>query len=212
MDKKLFNTAIVAVAALAIVGCSEAPKPAAPETKTTAEVKKEPPKPAEPVLAQAAFYAMYKPARQWAADVLPLSLVSGEVTGIKNEGGKAGVWTAVFVSPSRREARTFYYAVADEGEIITRGVSAGGSQPWSGATAKSKAFQSTEFMINSDAAYNTAAAKAEAWLKKHPNEKPAFALGSSSRFPRPVWFILWGNNKSGYAAYVDATTGVLDPK
>ncbi len=195
-----------------MTACSGTPKPSAKEAKAELEAKKEPAKPAGPVAAQTAFYEMYKPARTWASDLLPLSLASGELASMKNEGGKAAMWTAVFVSPSRREARTFYYSVINEGETISKGVTAGGAQPWSGATAKSRPFQTTEFVVNSDAAYNTALAQAGPWLKRHPDKKAALFLGSTSRFPRPVWLVIWGTTKSGYAVYVDATTGIPNPK
>ena len=102
------------VATLVLSACSEAPPPAA---KVETEAKKEPAKAPEAVPAQLAFYEMYKPARTWATDLLALSVTSGEVPNIKNEGGKAGLWTAIFVSPSRKEARSFTYAVADNGDI-----------------------------------------------------------------------------------------------
>ena len=164
MDKQLFITIAAVAAVLALTACSESPKPGATETKAAVETKKEPPKPPEPVAAQTAFYEMYKPARTWATDLLPLSLSSNELASLKNEDGKAAMWTAVFVSPSRREARTFFYSVVSEGQTVTKGVSAGGSQAWSGPTATSRPFQTTEFVINSDAAYKTAYAKAEPWL------------------------------------------------
>ncbi len=212
MDKRLLITAIASAAVLALTACSETPKPAATETKAAAEKKKEPSKPPEPVAAQTAFYEMYKPARAWAADLLPLSLTSGEVASMKNEGGKAALWTAVFVSPGRREARTFYYSVVSEGETISKGVTVAGAQTWSGATPRSRPFQTTEFVVNSDAAYATALAKAAAWVKRHPDKKAALALGSTSRFPRPVWLVMWGTTKSGYAVYIDATTGIANPR
>lgn len=210
MENQTWITAIAA-AFLTLTACSEAPKPAATEKSAAVETKKEPPKPPEPVTGQTAFYEMYKPARTWATDLLPLSLASGEIASLKNEGGKAAMWTAVFVSPSRHEARTFHYAAVDNGEQISKGVSAGGAEPWSGATAKSKPFQTQDFLINSDAAYNTAVEKAGAWLKEHPDMKPAFFLGSSAQFQRPVWLVIWGTTKSGYAAYIDATTGTVNP-
>jgi hypothetical protein len=37
-------------------------------------------------------------------------------------------------------------------------------------------------------------------------------LGNSARFPAPVWYIIWGTPKSGFAAYVNATTGALVTK
>jgi hypothetical protein len=139
---------------------------------------------------------------------MPLTLTAGEVPGIKNEGGKAGTWTAVFVSPSRREARTFVYAVADHGSDIHKGVSAGAAQPWSGPTRVSRPFPVAEFFVNSDDAFQTACQKAGPWLKKHPNEKFSIMLASSARFPAPVWHIMWGTTKSGYLAFVNATTGM----
>jgi hypothetical protein len=151
---------------------------------------------------------MYKPARTWATDLLPLTLAAGEVPGIKNEDGKAGMWTAVFVSPSRREARTFVYAVAAYGSDIHKGVSAGGAQAWSGPTPKSRPFQTTEFVTNSDEAFGTASKAAEAWLAKHPGKKVSITLANAARFPVPVWYIMWGDTKSGYLAFVNATTGL----
>src|ERR1019366_3842524 len=186
--------------------CSEAPPPAA---KVETEAKKEPAKAPEAVPAHRAFYEMYKPARTWATDLLALSVNSGEVPNIKNEGGKAGLWTAVFVSPSRREARSFTYAVVESGDI-PKGVNVGRVLPWGGATKTSKPFTSSEFVVDSDDAYKTAFGKAEGWLKKHPNVQATFRLGNASRFAAPVWYIMWGTTKNGYAALVNATTGAIE--
>ena len=205
-DKRL--KAAAAIFAFIATACSEAPKTS--ETKT--EAKKEASKPPEPVSGKTAFYEMYKPARAWASDFLPLSLASGEVPNMKNEAGKAAMWTAVFVSPSRREARTLSYSVVDQGTTIHKGITVGGAEPWSGPTAKSEPFQTTQFVIDSDVAYETASHKAAAWLKNHPGRSVSFYLGNASRFPAPVWYVLWGNNKSGYAAYVNATTGAIAGK
>jgi hypothetical protein len=212
MDKRLCITATAVAAALALTACSGSPKPGAVETKAEVAKKQEPPKPPEPVAAQTAFYEMYKPARTWATDLLPLSLASNELPSLKNQDGKAAMWTAVFVSPSRREARTFFYSAINEGESVVKGVSAGGAQPWSGETPKSRPFQTTEFVVNSDAAYKAASAKAESWVKQHPGKTAAMFLGSSAKYPSPVWFIIWGTTKSGYAVYVDATTGIVNSK
>jgi hypothetical protein len=206
MHKKLLIAAAAAAAVVAMTACSEAPTPTEIQ-KAQVETKQEPAKPPEPVTAQTAFYEMYKPARTWAPDLLALSLISNEVPSMKSEDGKFPMWTAVFVSPSRREARTFTYSVVDDGANVHKGVSVGGAEPWSGATPKSSPFQTTGFAVNSDAAYKTAYAKAEAWVQKHPGKKAAFSLGSAARFPAPVWFIIWGDTKSGYAVYVNASTG-----
>ena len=34
-------------------------------------------------------------------------------------------------------------------------------------------------------------------------------LGHSGRYPAPVWYVLWGNEKSGFNAWVNSTTGTL---
>jgi hypothetical protein len=186
--------------------CSEAPNTTA---KVETEVKKEPAKAPEAVTAQRAFYELYKPARAWAADLLALSVISGEVPNIKNEDGKAGLWIVTFVSPSQKEARTFTYAVADSGADVRKGVNIGNALPWGGGTPASMSFSSSEFVVDSDAAYKTAFEKAADWLKTHPDQKATFQLGNASRFAAPVWYVQWGTSKNGYAALVNATTGTL---
>ena len=202
MDKHLLKAAAALAAVLALTACSEAPKT---DTKTE-EAKKEPPAPTEPVLAKTAFYEMYRPARSWATDLLVLSLTSSAIEGIKNEEGKAAMWTVVFVSPSRNEARTVTYSVADHGSV-QKGVTMGGAQRWSGPTPKSQPFQTTDFQINSDDAYKTALPKAAAFVKQHPDKPVWFLLGKQAKFPGPAWYVQWGDTKMGYAVYVNATTG-----
>jgi hypothetical protein len=206
MDKKILYTATIVVAALVLTACSEAPTTAA---KVESEVKKEPAKAPEAIAAQRAFYEMYKQARPWATDLLTLSVASGEVPNIKNEDGKAGLWTVVFVSPSRREARRFTYAVADSGEDIHKGINVSNALAWGGATPASKPFSNSEFAVDSDAAYKAAVEKAAGWLKTHPNQKATLRLGNASRFAAPVWYVMWGTTKNGYAALVNATTGAI---
>ena len=63
--------------------------------------------------------------------------------------------------------------------------------------------------MDSDIAYKAAFENAAVWLKKHPNEQPTFRLGDASRFAAPVWYVMWGTSKNGYAALVNATTGAI---
>ena len=206
MNNKILFTATAMVAALVLSACSEAPKPT---TQVATETKKEPAKAPEAVTAQRAYYELYKPARAWATDLLALSVVSGEVPNIKNEDGKAGLWTVIFVSPSRKEARSFTYAVVASGGDIRKGVNVSNALLWGGSTPTSKPFSNHEFAVDSDDAYKAAFEKAAGWLKKHPNQKATFRLGNASRFPAPVWYIMWGTTKNGYAALVNATTGAV---
>ena len=209
MGMKYFIGAATVAAAIFLQACSQAPQAPA---KTESEAKKEAPKVAEAIEARTAYFEMYKPARAWATDLLALTLKSGSVPSIKNHEGRAGVWTAVFVSPSRKEARTFTYAVADDGKNIRKGIDVSDKLVWNGATQTSKAFANGEFSVDSDDAYKAAAVKAADWIKTHPNAPVTFALGNTSRFPAPVWYIMWGTSKDGYAVYVNATTGAVIDK
>jgi hypothetical protein len=204
--KKLLAAATLTAAVIVLAACSAAPPPAT-ESKTEATPKKE--LPAGPVTAKTAFYEMYKPARAWAPDFMLLSLVSNDVPGVPSDAGKFGMWTAVFVSPGRNEARTFTYSAVDSGTTIHKGVDASGPQSWSGATAASRPFQTMDFTTDSDAAYQTAMEKAGAWVKAHPAKQAAFTLANASRFPTPVWYIVWGDKASGYSVLVSATTGTM---
>jgi hypothetical protein len=175
------------------------------EKTPAADVKTEPAK-VEPVPGKTAFYEIYKPARTWATDLMPLSMVSKEIPEFKNEGGKAAVWTAVFVSPSLRQARIFTYSIAESGSIL-KGVTAAAPQAWGGASKSAMPFQANDYAVDSDAAYKTAADKAADWLKANPNKKVTMELGYATQFPSPVWKVLWGDAKSGYVVYVNAVTG-----
>jgi hypothetical protein len=203
MDKHLLKALFIG-AAVFMTACSDTPNPAEPK----AEVAKEPVKPPEAIAAQSAYFEMYKPARQWATDVLPLTIASNDIPGKPAEGGKAWMWTAVFVSPSKREARTLFFSVVEH-EKVLRGVTVGGAQGWSGSTPKSKAFSTSDFQVNSDQAYKAVYAKAEAWVKKHPGKKLSMYLASSNRFPNPVWYVMWGDTKNGYLGFVNAVTGAV---
>ena len=193
---------VVGLALLAMTGCSEALKPESAATENAT--------PSGAVSAKTAFWPMYKQAYSWAHDAVPLKLESKELPGIKNEAGKAGMWSATFGSSTRHQAVVITYAVAAHAPDIYKGNNVGSPFPWGGPTRDVMPFQTSEFVIDSDAAYKTAQADADAWLKKHPDKQVTFLLGHNpTRFSAPVWYIVWGDNKSGYAAFVNATSGSL---
>jgi hypothetical protein len=203
---------VFTVAAIGLAACSsETANTTATKTDAETAAKQAPAGPPEPIAAKAAFWQMYTPAHGWAADLVPISLKSGEVAGVKNADGKAGVWTAVFGSPSQHAARTYVYSVADQLPDITKGVKANLAEAWRGPTAAVMTFQTGDFTIDSEAAYKAAAAKAADWLKQKDNaEKPvSLSLGAASRFPAPVWVILFGSSKGGFLAVVNASTGEM---
>jgi hypothetical protein len=85
----------------------------------------------------------------------------------------------------------------------------GNSLPWNGPTPTALSFTASEFAVDSEAAYTAASAQAAAWTKAHPDKDVTFTLGNASRFKGPVWYVLWGEKKSGHAVLVDATSGTV---
>ncbi len=188
----------LALAALFATGCSESPPPAAE--------KKEPEKPAEPVTGRYATYQMLAAARGWAPDVQLLRVNSIGLTEVKASEGKAGAWQAVFVSPSRRRARTYTYSVVNSAGNLRKGVFAGLEESWSGS---GKPFLAAALKTDSDEVYKTALGKGADYAKKHPDMPVTFVLELVPRFPDPAWRVIWGESAStsNFSIYVDAMTG-----
>lgn len=193
------------LAVLVLVACSEAPKPGT-ETKAAVE-SKEAAVPPQPVSGKTAYWEMYKSARDWAKDLQPLTLVSKEIPGIKNEDGKAAMWEATFASPSQQQARVFTYAIVAHPPDIYKGVTIGKPLPWNGPTRNALPFMMSNVTVDSDAAYKTAVADADAWLKKNPDKPLSMTLQDNARFQLPYWYVMWGTSKLGYAVVVNGTNG-----
>lgn len=208
MSLRRFNAALVFVA-LALTSCSQPSQPSG-ETKTSSSASPAA-APAQPVSGKKALWEVYKSAHGWAKDLAPLAVASKSVPGIKNEGGNAAMWTVTFGSASKHEARIFTYSVASHAPDIYKGVTIGNPIPWSGPTSAALPFATSddELVLDSDAAYKTASEQASRWLKQHPDQELTISLGNSSRFPGAVWYLQWGDKKSGYAAYVNAKTGAI---
>jgi len=197
---------VMAAAVLLFVGCSESSTK--PTDQSQAQAAAQPAAAPQVVAAKTAFWPMYKEAHAWAPDVVVMRMTAKEVPGYKNDAGKAGMWEAVFASPSLRKYRTFTWSIATVPPDIYKGVVAGIEMPWGGATRDAMPVDVSLFNIDSDAAYEAAATAAADWLKKNP-DKPlsAFEIGDTYKFQVPVWYVMWGTKQAGYATFVDASTG-----
>jgi len=117
-----FRTSAFALSTLLMVSC-ESPNSPHPEAAPPDAAKPAAAAATGPVTGRTAYWEMYKMARQWAPDIVPLSLASKPVPGHKIEGGKAMAWAASFGSNAKKEVRGFTYSViAAEG--IVKGVEA----------------------------------------------------------------------------------------
>ena len=202
---KRFAGCAVAVAVVLMLGCSPSATPVASDTPSAAK----PAAPATLVSAKTAFNPMYTSAVRWAPDVVLLSVNPKSVPGFTNEGGKAAMWEAAFASPSLHKYRVDTYAITTVLPSIHKGGSAGMPMPWGGASRDVMPVEVSSFNVDSDTAYKAAAADAADWLKKNPDKKlSTIALGNTYRFQIPVWYVLWGDAKTGgYVSYVDANSG-----
>ena len=193
------------LAVLVSLGCSRTtPADAKPAESPAATAAAAP----TVVAAKDPFWAMYKSAHSWAADVVPIRLTQGDLPGFKSERGKAGMWEAAFGSPSLHQYRVYTYAVADVPPDIFKGVEASMPRRWGGETRDAMAVDLTSFNVDSDAAFQSASAHAGDWLKKNPGKQlTALELGETYKFSGPVWYAQWGTKAAGYSVLVDATTG-----
>jgi hypothetical protein len=208
---KQFGLSAAAVAALLFVGCNSSTTPAASDTAAAPKAAEAPP---APVPGKTAYYPLYKSAFSWAPDVVLMKIAAKDLTGYKKDGGKAAVWEVTFASPSKHLMRTDTYSITTVLPDIHKGGTAGLPLQWSGQTRDAMPVQISSSTVDSDTAYQAAAADAADWLKKNP-EKPLtdIELGATAKLPEPFWYFVWGDEKSGgYREVVDAVTGKVVKK
>jgi hypothetical protein len=187
---------------LLLSACSEAPK---------VVEKKAPEKPPEPLTGRQAFQMMYPQARGWAADAQPLELRSINLSQVKPEKGKAGGWQAIFVSATLGKSRAYTYSAVEAEGNLHEGVFAGIAEDYAVGRGSTSPFLPAALKIDTGEAFDTAAAKSEAYIKKNPGKVVTYLLEQNKKFPDPSWRVIWGESvsSSDYSVFVDATTGTL---
>jgi hypothetical protein len=198
---KTFLTALLTFALLLIAAsCADTPK--------TAEVKKEAPKPPEPVSGQYAFFQMYGAARAWAQDLQAMQMQSISLKEVKSEAGKYPAWRVQFVSESRRAAKTYTYSVVTA-EGLNKGIYGSAEESYSGPRGQNSPFMIQALKTDSTAAYETAMQHGKEYSKKHPDMHITILLENTKRFSNPAWRVIWGESAgtSNFSIYVDASTG-----
>jgi hypothetical protein len=191
-----------------MAGCSQSNAPAGSgQSAATATTPAAPP---ALVTGKTAFWPIYKAALAWSSDAQIMRLSQKEVPGFKNQAGKAAMWECAVGSPSLHQFRLYTYSIADELPEIHKGTTAGPPRSWSGPTRDAMPIDVSFFNTDSDAAYQVSATDAAAWLAKNP-DKPltSLELGNTAALNAPVWYIAWGNKKSGgYVGLVNAVSGI----
>ncbi|MCC7234153.1 MAG: hypothetical protein IT163_02560 [Bryobacterales bacterium] len=204
MKAVFFLRAGLLPAALAVLlsACGGTPPPA---------VKKEPAKAPEPVTGLKAFFQMYSAARPWAADLVPLGCHSQEMTGIPSGEGKYPLWNCTFVSESRRQSKTYTYAVANGDGGINKGIYGRNEESYSGPRGNQSPFPMQALKKDTDEALKLALATKDAteYVKKNPDKPVFFMLEKTKELQNPAWRVVWGTSisTSNFSIYVDASTG-----
>lgn len=152
---------------------------------------------------------MYPQARLWAADAVPVELRSIRLSSVPPVKGKAGGWQAIFVSPSLAKSRAYTYSAVEAEGNLHQGVFAGIADDYAPGRGP-QPFLIAALKIDSDQAYDVAAAKSQDYIKKNPDKPVSYLLESNKRFPDPSWRVIWGDSvsSSDYSVFVDATTGM----
>jgi hypothetical protein len=191
---------------LFFAACSEAPR--------TAEKKEE--KPLEPATGLSALYKMYQVARSWGGpDTQVLKMTSmflNEVPSVPR--GRAAAWEATFVAPSKNMARSYTYSIIEVQPTLHKGVFAGPEQSWTGARGTQSPFLMAAVKVDTDKAYETALKNGEEYDKKNPDKPILILLERNTKFPNPVWRIVWGESlgTSNFSIFIDASLGDFKEK
>ncbi|HUQ49260.1 MAG TPA: hypothetical protein VM056_00965 [Terriglobales bacterium] len=175
------------------IGCSSQPEKVKEATAAKkAEVKKE----SEFESGRAAFQRMYVSARTWAPDAQPVRLESRPHSQDPGDG-KAGIWSAVFVSAGKQAVRNYQWSgIVAEGSTET-GVSPGSSDYWSPANASTRPFDQNYLKTDSDKALEIALKKGgEALVKKDPKQPVKYMLFFDAGKSRLLWRVSFGNSQN----------------
>jgi len=189
-----------ALTALLLTACSD----------TRAPVSKAPEPPPAPISGRQAFQYVYGSSRIWAPDSMPLTIRSLNVPGVPSENGKAGAWEVVFVSETMARARAYTWS-AVETENVHKGVFPGPQESWRPG-GPNQPFSPALLKVDTTEALVAAINISGPYLNK-PGQRPpvSYLLNyeTATRYPNPVWRVLWGGSVSSaeYTVTVDASTG-----
>jgi len=198
------STVLCGVLVLLLTSCSDTPTAA----------KKEAEKPLEPISGQSALFKMYQVARSWSPDVQIMKMNSiplSEVPSVPR--GKAAAWQATFTSASQNQLRSYTYSIVEAPGNLHKGVFAGQPEGWTTRNLNAL-FLMAAVKVDTDEAFKTAVAKADDYETKNPDKPINFTLERITKFPDPVWRVIWGESvgTSNFSVYVDATTGAFQEK
>ncbi len=192
---------------LALFGCGSPP----PERSAGAD---QPAAAAPPrqVSGREAFQNMLIAARSWALDARPFRLTNFYMKDSTGVGGRAVAWTAGFVSPSLRKARTYTYSTIKT-ENLHQGVFAGHDESFrSESELTGPPFEVLALRVDSDKAFESAEAKGgKRFRQKNPQLPITYLLEHDRSSGELVWRVCYDTQctTARFAVTVDASTGAV---
>lgn len=203
--RKVSSVVLVLCPLIVIAGCSSNPEPAKNATQaTTAPVEKK-----EAVLytGKPCFMRMVDQARRWTIDAMPIHLESKLNAESVGHDGKATIWTATFVSPSKGSSRIFTCSGSVLPQEAAMGVS--GSPEMTASTAVPM-FDPSLLGVDTDDAFKVAQEKGGAKLIEKDSKQPIiYALDWDGKNKQLVWSVVYGSDakNSKGVGVIDARTG-----
>ncbi len=204
---------IVLVAALLLISCSKQPTQPATQT-TTASTASQPVK-KEPVLSTGhdALEKMQGYAqKQWSSDAVPVHLESETTSEANGKDGKATIWRAVFISPSRQMARHYVWSGSVLKDSPPLGVTAKMAEIPIAPEMSGNGFPTFLLKTDSDKAFAIAQEHGGGKLmQKFPEQPVNYIVELDHTKNAPVWLVIYGTdmqNKKGYGA-IHGMTGAF---
>lgn len=199
--------AVIVASMCLLTGCETTPPTGEGERPAgTASTQTKPP---APYTGLQAFSCVNGLAQKWASDVIPVRLESQVNSEANGQGGKATVWKAGFISPSRGKIKYFFCSGSRLKDAPPYGPSAGTEEPY-GPDVPALGFQPLFLKADSDKAYSIAQEHGGAsLLKKDPNQVVTYFVLWNPKQRALYWYVMYGKDKESAAGtgIVNALTG-----
>ncbi len=201
--------ALILVSLHLLTGCESTPKPGEAGQPASTAATPTQSKPPALYTGLQAFGCVNGLARKWASDVIPVRLESQVNSEANGQDGKATVWKAGFISPSRGKLKYFFCSGSRLKESPPYGPSADIEQAYS-PDVPALGFQPLFLKVDSDKAYSVAQDHGGAALiKKNPDQVVTYFVLWNPKQRALYWYVMYGKDKESAAGtgIVNALTG-----
>jgi hypothetical protein len=192
-----------------LTGCESTPKPGEGGQPASTAATPTQSKPPALYTGLQAFNCVNGLAQRWSSDVIPVRLESQVNSEANGQDGKATVWKAGFISPSRGKLKYFFCSGSRLKDSPPYGPSADTEQAY-GPDVPSLGFQPLFLKTDSDKAYAVAQEHGGASLiKKDPNQVVTYFVLWNPKQRALYWYVMYGKDKESAAGagIVNALTG-----